>query len=250
MKQIQELQEQVDIVLKTAPEGSLRCAVNKGSFQYYIGNQYQGKKKRQIVKRIAQKEYCGQLVKLLHKHWRAIGNLLELMENSPIESVYEQLHPARKELVEPYVKPIDVIMEEFENMTYERKGFGEEDTTAYYTNKGERVRSKSEKIIADALERRGIPYHYEMPLELRYKNRRIVMYPDFTVLNVRNGKVYILEHLGMMDKQSYYENALLKMDTYEKNGIMLGEKLIITHETAGSTLDTGVLDTYIEMYLQ
>ena len=28
-----------------------------------------------------------------------------------------------------------------------------------YTNKGEQVRSKSEKIIADELYRRGIPYH-------------------------------------------------------------------------------------------
>ena len=52
--------------------------------------------------------------------------------------------------------------------------------TEYYTIKGERVRSKSEKIIADELYRYQIPYKYEFPLTLATHNRNIQLYPDFT----------------------------------------------------------------------
>lgn len=232
-----------------APEGNLRCAINKGSYQYYIGKKYQGKKNRKLVQKIAQKEYNRRLLMCIKKQKAALKNLLKILEEYSLEEVYIKLHPARKQLVEPYIKPVSDIIAEFENIQYKGKGFSEDETTAYYTEKGERVRSKSEKIIADTLNRKGIPYHYELPLELKYRNRTIVMYPDFTALNKRTGKRYILEHLGMMDKTSYYENAMWKIDVYEKNGILLGNGLLITHETAGSPLDTNVLDGYVEMLL-
>jgi len=53
----------------------------------------------------------------------------------------------------------------------------------------------------------------------------------------------------MMDKTSYYENAIQKIDTYERNGFLLGENLLITHETSLSPLNTQVLKNYIETYL-
>ena len=176
-------------------------------------------------------------------------HLLKTLDKYGMDEVYKKLHPARRQLVEPYIKPIEDIIEEFENIEYKGKGFDEDDTTAYYTMKGERVRSKSEKIIADSLYKKGVPYHYELPLELNYCNRTIVVYPDFTVLNKRNGKKYILEHLGMMDKPSYYEGAMRKLDIYEKNGILLGEGLILTHETSGNPLDINVLERYVDELL-
>jgi len=75
------------------------------------------------------------------------------------------------------------------------------------------------------------------------------IHPDFTALNKRTAKMYIFEHLGMMDKTSYYENAIQKIDTYERNGFLLGENLLITHETSLSPLNTQVLKNYIETYL-
>ena len=70
---------------------------------------------------------------------------------------------------------------------YQGKGFGEEDNTEYYTYKGERVRSKSEMIIANELFRNNIPYKYELPIELENWNKKVTIYPDFTVLNKRTG---------------------------------------------------------------
>lgn len=247
--QLRNLEICTEQVLKKASEGRLRCSVNKGSYQYYIDGKYQNKTKRKFVKLIAQKEYCEQLMNRIKIQKSALEKLIKTIKDTRLDQVYEHLHPARKQLVEPFVKPVADKIEEFKKIQYEGKGFAEEDTTAYFTVNGERVRSKSEKIIADALCRKGIPYHYEFPLELKYKNRTVVVYPDFTVLNKRTGKQYILEHLGMMDKQSYFENAMWKIDTYEKNGILLGDTLLITHEATGSTLDTGVLEKYLERYL-
>ena len=249
LQELIELEAQAKRFVKGAPAGKLRCAINKGCYQYYIGKEYQGKKKRNLVEKIAQKEYSLQLLDCIKKQIHALESLLMTLEKHSLDDVYAKLHPARRQLVKPYIKPLEIINEEFEKIKYKGKGFAEDDTTAYYTEKGERVRSKSEKIIADTLYKRGILYHYELPLELKYRNRTIVVYPDFTVLNKRTGKKYYLEHLGMMDKISYCESAMQKIDMYEKNGILLGDELIITHETSGSPLDSNVLERYVERFL-
>lgn len=68
-------------------------------------------------------------------------------------------------------------------------------------------------IIADLLNKEGIPYRYEYPIQL---NGVGWIYPDFTVLNVRLRKEYYWEHLGMMDDYSYAEKALQKISSYEQ----------------------------------
>ena len=50
-------------------------------------------------------------------------------------------------------------------------------------------------------------------------------------------------------KASYYESVMYKLDTYEKNGILLGDSLILFHETSNSPLSINVVKKYIELYL-
>ena len=63
--------------------------------------------------------------------------------------------------------------------------------------------------------------------------------------NKRTGKKWVIEHFGMMDKASYYENALQKLDVYEKNNILVGVDLIFLHETSGIPLSINSLRKYI-----
>ena len=77
-----------------------------------------------------------------------------------------------------------VYMKQWEAVVYERKGF-REDAPNYYTDKGERVRSKAEILIANMLNKHGIPYRYEYPLKLKGYG---VIYPDFTLLNINTRK--------------------------------------------------------------
>ncbi|MDD3340002.1 MAG: hypothetical protein PHS82_14235, partial [Lachnospiraceae bacterium] len=125
---------------------------------------------------------------------------------------------------------------------YTGKTFSE-GTAEIYSERGERVRSKSEKIIADMLNKRGIPYKYECPLQL---NGIGIIYPDFTILNKQERKEIYLEHLGMMDNAEYCENALRRIDYYIKNEIMLGDQLLIIYETAKHPLNTSIVDKVIQ----
>ena len=53
---------------------------------------------------------------------------------------------------------------------------------------------------------------------------------------------------SFMEKE-YVEKNMRKLEIYERNGYLLGEKLLITHETSKAPLSRSVLDSYIESYL-
>ncbi len=73
-----------------------------------------------------------------------------------------------------------------------------------------------------------------------------MVYPDFTILDVSNRKEIYLEHFGMMEYPEYCEKALLKIQTYARNGITLGKNLLITFETSQNPFDI----TYLEQILK
>ncbi len=109
-----------------------------------------------------------------------------------------------------------------------------ENMKIYDTRRGEKVRSKSEAILADILYGLGIPYHYEKPL---YLGPEKIRYPDFTLLKINSRKEIFLEHFGMLDDEAYRNKSIFKLDEYRKHGIYLGKNLIFTYETENSPLD-------------
>ena len=115
----------------------------------------------------------------------------------------------------------------------------------YETKRGERVRSKSELTIANMLADRGIPYKYERPLTLM---GGVVVYPDFTLLDVKRRRDIYWEHRGMMDDRDYARQAVFKMKSLMKSGILLGDNLIITEETTANPLGTNEIDAVIDQY--
>lgn len=103
----------------------------------------------------------------------------------------------------------------------------------YSTVKGDKVRSKSEVIIANLLADSGINYEYEKKLE--YMHGRWIE-PDFTIRKEDGTDLY-WEHLGMLGVESYDNRWLEKQDVYEQ---YFPEKLIITYE--GANITNNVLD--------
>ena len=114
------------------------------------------------------------------------------------------------------------------------------------TEKGERVRSKSEKILADFFFRRNILYKYEKPLYLKGYG---TVYPDFTFLSKRTGQEIFWEHEGMMDRQEYAKSAVRKIESYQKNEIYPGDRLILTFETEQSVLNSNIIERLVNKYL-
>ena len=94
----------------------------------------------------------------------------------------------------------------------------------FLTENGERVRSKSELIIANQLKDNEINYHYEETLTIGNIN----LHPDFTL--IINNKIYYWEHLGMLDNERYRARWERKKQTYASIGVTEGNNLIITTE--------------------
>lgn len=119
----------------------------------------------------------------------------------------------------------------------------------HITSNGEFVRSKSEVIIADSLSKNGISYEYEK--ELKLGNRRFI--PDFTI--EKDGKVYIWEHLGMMDNKEYKAKWEDKKSVYYSNGIKDADSLenakyylITTEESSTSGINSKAINDMIKKY--
>ena len=236
--------------LKSAPQGHLRIADRGRSAEYYYKSEedsgssngrYLKRSEMDLVRRISQRDYYIHILKNVEDRIRAIDIFLDKYEKTNLSRVYQKTNIYRRKMICPFVIPDDEYVRLWQKFEYKKKHFNS-DTPEIITERGERVRSKSEKIIADKLNLLGIPYRYECPLILE---GNIEMYPDFTILNVLTREEVYLEHFGLMDDINYVENMMFKLNTYERNGIYLGVNLFITHETSKIPLNTRTLDGLI-----
>ena len=200
----------VENELKSVPEGNLRISKDKNKVRYY---------------------HCVEDNE---------GTYI-----SKIDSELPKLHTQRQLLVTP-VEPIwEKELAKWYDSEYHGKEFYE-GTAEIVTEKGERVRSKSEKILADYFYRNNILYQYEKPLYLKGYG---TVYPDFTFLSKKTRKEIYWEHEGMMDKPEYAKSAVKKIESYQRNGIHLGERLILTFETELTVLNSQIVEELVEKYL-
>ena len=198
-----------------------------------------------IVYELAQKDYDKEVLLLAEQEIKQIDRFLSKYSPSKLSNEYSGLPKERKELIVPIAMSNVDYAKIWQEEVYNGKEFMD-NAKEYYTRKGERVRSKSEIIIANMLNDNNIPYRYEYPLEMK---NGIRIYPDFTVLNMRTREVKYLEHLGMMDKIGYYNYNLNKIGILEQNGYLLGVNLLILHETSDSPINILTFRRYVEEYL-
>ena len=57
------------------------------------------------------------------------------------------------------------------------------------------------------------------------------------------------EHDGRMDDPEYARKAIKKIETYEKNGIFPGQRLVLTFETLQDGLDMKIVEKLAREYL-
>ena len=120
-----------------------------------------------------------------------------------------------------------------------------EEKLIHKTIRSEMVRSKSEVIVANILDKMKIEYSYEEPLEVNGK----VYIPDFTIRY--QGKTAYLEHLGMLRNISYKKHWDEKRANYESVGISetLGN-MIITEDGLDGSLDATLIESKIQTWIK
>lgn len=111
---------------------------------------------------------------------------------------------------------------------------------------GRWVRSKSEAIIDSALWDHGLIYEYENELYID----GITLHPDFTIINPKDGKSIIWEHIGKMDDVDYREKNIKKLRSYIRNDYIPMQNFITTFETRDRPLNAYMVETLIEYYFE
>lgn len=247
---LSELREKLQLHLENAPEGTLNIKKPaRGNYlQYY--NYLKGEKiyiptkKRDLAKALAQKDYNKKVLSIIEARLRSAQQLLEQYKQAAGD-LYNKLPAARKNLVTP-IFPTD---EEFVKAWYEKYPGSANpypSNSVIYSERGELVRSKSEKILADLFYRRDIPYVYEPQIIM--ENGKI-LYPDFLLLNLQQRKTYVYEHFGMMDNPEYAKNMCEKIDLYSENGYWYGDNLLFSMETGTTPLNTRAVEKMLRHYL-
>lgn len=251
-EQLLKIKKEKERALKNVPTGHLRICQRGEKVQFYhrtdpkdFNGVYIPQKSIGMAQKLAQKDYDEKILSSINKELYALDKYLMLGPEISAEEIYENLREERRKLISPITESREEFISNWEKTEYVGKTF-EAFTPMLYTAKGERVRSKSEVIIADSLNREGVPYRYECPL---YVEGWGTVYPDFTVLNVSERKEIYWEHLGMMDDIEYIEKALDKINIYAQNNILPGKNLILTYETAKMPLNQKIVQLMIEQYL-
>lgn len=247
LETIQNVIKTAEKSLKNAPKGNLRIARRKNSKgkiipQYYVITKKSDTKGRYLpqseiatAKKIAQRDYDKKVLELSRKIEKILSDFLKNLPKDDVEDIFAD-NAERRSLISPYIYSEEELRRIWEAKTYEKKQFSE-NAPEIFTEKGERVRSKSEKIIADKLNAMDIPYRYEAPLRLKRNSASVTLHPDFTILDAKNGREIIFEHFGMMSDSEYARNAVDKINLYTNNGFYPGSNFFFTMETDTTPLN-------------
>ncbi len=253
-RELLQIKDSKETVLANTPPGKIHIVNSGRRIQFYLrkdpddrSGEYISKSESSKLRSYIQKMYDEKLIKLIDREIKTLEAFIKKYENT-IDRIC-RLYSDRPDEIKAFLDPVDISDDDYrfawESITFTGKEIPEY-MPLYETSKKEKVRSKSELNIANALAAKGIPYKYECPLLLK---NRVKLYPDFTVLNVRERKQIYWEHRGMMDDKEYAKESVARVKTYMKNGIFVGRDLIITEETSANPLGTNEINDIIKEFL-
>ena len=234
--------------LRKYPKGRIYIKHQNNTVRYYLSGEDYGDEEKLLgdddaglIDELIQKSYLEKVMKAAKDELTALRKIKKLYPEMIAEEVYNQLNEERKKIVKPIVPTDEQFVSRWLESPYDRNPISD-DVPFYQTLNGERVRSKSEMIIADRLLANGIPYKYECPLKVGKK----IIHPDFTILRISDRKFLYYEHCGKTDDPEYAEDIVCRVNDYNSAGIILGDRLFMTFETSKTPLDVRVLDKMIK----
>lgn len=238
-----------------APEERVSLEIHhcRGFVQYYAVtmDRENGVRKRLYLKKaeesrardIQQRRYHAKALKIVEKNLKKLKAFQEF-EPRALDDLYLNMPPERQALVAPLEPTPQQRLDRWRRLPRALKGFSPNDPSIY-TNNGERVRSKSEKILADLFERLHMVYIYENPVYLG----DVLIHPDFTFYNPYTDEEVYWEHMGKIDDANYADHALRRLELYQQYGIYLGTNLIVTMESSRHVLNQNYVMSLIQTRL-
>ena len=242
--------ENIEKKLKALPTGWINIRHQNGKAYYYYANakskeRFLTKKDKELIKQLLQKRYLKEVLKAAKNELLALSKMLNIYPADLPEEMFEKLPEELRSGVEPIILGNEQDAREWMEEPYVGKPF-KDDAPVYMTIKGERVRSKSEVMLADRLFFRGVPYKYECPIMID----GIVIHPDFSMKRMSDNKIIYHEHCGKMDDPEYYSDLVERINLYNQAGIMQGDRLTFSFETSDKPLDIRVIDRLIDEFFK
>lgn len=253
---MQEVLKECDKVIKESPPGRLKITLSHNTYQFRQITSTNNKHSQRylskihdesIIKSLAYKKYCLTLREELLSELNIISQG-KIINNPEVKyQIYDIIHPAIKSYIEPLYPSPEYIINKWNSEQWIPNTY-KEDLKELDTNRGEVVRSKSEKMIADLLVLYSdIEYVYEKGFKLLFNGR--IVFPDFIILNKKTGRIYIWEHAGMIGDDCYDSDFIRKHNDYIMSGLKLGDMLMYTFEGKNQNFNTKVAKKNIELML-
>lgn len=213
---LREIEEE----LKKLPEG--RLSKRNGYYTHTINEKSVGVTHNTAkIKQLCRKKFLIELQRYLKKAIE-IFKYCELLPPIDPKTFIETFSETYQNLPIEYFYHTDI--EEWRKAPFSKNTYPIE--SGYQTDKGVLVRSKSELIIAQQLEKLKIPYRYEPRVNLMGKTKS----PDFIVKNPFSGNLILWEHFGALNEEGYEKKMNEKMELYLSQGFTRFQDLIYTFE--------------------
>ena len=107
------------------------------------------------------------------------------------------------------------------------------------------TRSKSEALIIDLLNMKGIPYVYDYPLYLGNK----LKWPDFIIFDRKNNRELLIEHLGKLSDEGYRIDQEDKLGLYIHEGYVPNVNLLLTFDDRDGNINVPAISRMIDAFL-
>lgn len=226
------------------------CHKRKNGYQYYLlkpdnKRKYLKKSEYEMVQKVLQLGYDEEVLKALRDKKHILERFLAKYKPDSLETMYTGLSDGRKAMIKT-IRPTDeeFIEEWYKSFIVDENSYPKE--TSYRTDRGESVRSKSEKIIADILYKYRIPYVYEPKFKL---NNGKYLFPDFALLDLKARKTIYWEHFGLASDGEYASKAMTKLGVYENEGFVIGRDLLFSVESSETPLNIKVIERKVRAIL-
>lgn len=241
---IERMMREIENRIRVLPDGKIYIRHNGGRPYYYLKTDGSGekilKKDDERIALLIQKDYLQKSLKDLKKELESVNRMQKIYTGRVAEEKFAGLTDERQRIVKPITLNDGQFIQRWQEIPFTPKPV-DPDIPVYLTMRGERVRSKSEMIIADRLYTNGIPYKYECPLQVGKKT----IHPDFSILKVSVRKVVYYEHCGKMGDPKYVKDMMDRFDDYNNAGFVPGSNLFLTFESSEHPFDVRVLDELI-----
>ena len=186
--ELEEVLKTKQFAVKKNPSGLVRIVRRGKSLLFYKRSSptdaqgtYMPRSQEKLARALIQNDYDKKTIPAIQAEIKELKVFIKAYKEKSCDTVYQKLASTRREVVTPLTLDDQTYAAAWLKVEYRRKKFAE-DAPQLFTDNNEQVRSKSEVIIANALNAAGVPYRYEFPL-LMDRNPEVEVDTDFCHLH-------------------------------------------------------------------